>query len=307
MAELVRELACVRARRAAGRTAGSLLREAAVRLRDAGIRTARLDAEVLLAHVLGWRRETLYTHPDRVVDDRAVAEFEAAIQKRLARVPVAYIRSKKEFMSLEFTVTPAVLIPRPETEVLVESVISRLEGKDSPLIMDLGTGSGAIAVALAKFLSAARIVATDISPAALSVARLNAGRYGLQDRIHFEVGDLFEPLHAGEHLGRSYLGSFDAIVSNPPYISRGEMKELAPELSYEPRIALDGGQDGLDFFRKILAGARSFLKSSGFIALEISNLRAQEVKVIADGLGYSTSILPDYSGRDRVLIAGGVL
>lgn len=285
----------------AHRTVAYLLRKATSRLRDAGIRTPRLDAEVLLAYALGWRRETLYTHPETVVDGPALSQFEAALQKRLARVPVAYIRGRKEFMSMEFVVTPAVLIPRPETEVLVEAVLCQLKGEDSPFVADIGTGSGAIAIALARFLPGARVVATDISPAALSVARLNARRHGLDDRIGFLEGDLLRPLSSAEYLGR-----LDAIVSNPPYISREELKVLPPEISYEPRIALDGGRDGLDSFRRLLSGARAFLKATGFVALEISNLRAGEVRAIADSLGYSAHILPDYSGRDRVLVAEGV-
>ncbi|NPV79197.1 MAG: peptide chain release factor N(5)-glutamine methyltransferase [Firmicutes bacterium] len=283
----------------AGVTIAEALRKATMSLKKYGIPTARLDAEVLLAFVLACRREDLYAHPERVVDHSKLDEFRSLLEKRINRVPVAYLRSLKEFMAMEFLVTPAVLIPRPETEVLVEAVLSEFACRcRRALIADIGTGSGAIAVALAYRLTDIEIVATDISPSAISIAKLNAKRHHVQDRIRFEVGDLLEPL---SRLGLE--GRLDAIVSNPPYIASSEMGSLPPELSFEPKIALDAGEDGLSPFRRMLAGAAEFLKDSGLVALEVSSLRASEVARLAENLGYNVSIRQDYAGRDRVVMA----
>jgi release factor glutamine methyltransferase len=280
------------------------LRAATARLAEAGIPTPRLDAEVLLAHVLGTGREHLYAHPEQVFDAGEWQDYQAAIERRLTRLPVAYITGRKEFMSLEFLVDQNVLIPRPETETLVEAVIARLRelGAGAPvLVADIGTGSGAIAVSIAWFLRQASVIAVDISPEALRVARENARRHEVLDRIEFLEGDLLSPL-----AGRGLEGRILAVVSNPPYLSRRMMAGLPPEVSKEPRAALAGGEAGLDFTRAILGGARAYLAPDGFVALEVGHDQAETVRLLAkEEFGYADAeVVLDYAGIERVVMAG---
>ncbi|MDI7248009.1 MAG: peptide chain release factor N(5)-glutamine methyltransferase [Bacillota bacterium] len=290
-------------------TVRDALRIATERLRGAGIPTPRLDAEVLLAHVLGARREYLYAHPERRLGAEEHASYQAAVERRLTRLPVAYITGRKEFMSLEFLVDENVLIPRPETETLVEAVIDRLRERGGGvgqtagapvLVADIGTGSGAIAVSIAWFVRRACLIAVDISPEALRVARENARRHGVEGRMEFLEGDLLEPLS-----GRNLEGRIDAVVSNPPYLSRRMMANLPPEVAKEPRGALAGGEAGLDLARAILDGARTFLAPDGFVALEVGHDHAATVRRIAtDEFGYDgVDTIPDYAGVQRVVIA----
>lgn len=216
-------------------------------------------------------------------------------------------------MSLEFLVDENVLIPRPETETLVEAVIERLrrlgtgaraggDGGAPVLVADIGTGSGAIAVSIACFVRHVSLIAVDISPEALRVARENARRHGVGDRIEFLAGDLLSPL-----AGRGLEGRMLAVVSNPPYLSRRMMASLPPEVSKEPSAALAGGEAGLDFTRAILDGARAYLAADGFVALEVGHDQAETVRRLAmDEFGYGdVEILRDYAGIERVVIAGG--
>lgn len=287
------------------------LRVATERLVEAGIPTPRLDAEVLLAHVLGTRREHLYAHPERRLDAGEYAAYQAALERRLTRLPVAYITGRKEFMSLEFLVDENVLIPRPETETLVEAVIERLRGHEAEardggggrapvIVADVGTGSGAIAVSIAWFVRHASLIAVDISPGALRVARENARRHGVEDRIKFLEGDLLSPL-----AGRGLEGRIYAVVSNPPYLSRRMMASLPPEVAKEPRVALAGGEAGLDFAQAILDGARAYLAADGFVALEVGHDQAETVRRLAvDEFGYGgVDVIRDYAGVERVVIA----
>lgn len=287
------------------------LRVATERLVEAGIPTPRLDAEVLLAHVLGARREHLYAHPERRLDAGEYAAYQAALERRLTRLPVAYITGRKEFMSLEFLVDENVLIPRPETETLVEAVIERLRGHEAEardggggrapvIVADIGTGSGAIAVSVAWFVRHASLIAVDISPGALRVARENARRHGVEDRIEFLEGDLLSPL-----AGRGLEGGIHAVVSNPPYLSRRMMASLPPEVAKEPRAALAGGDAGLDFAQAILDGARAYLAADGFVALEVGHDQAETVRRLAvDEFGYGgVDVIRDYAGVERVVIA----
>lgn len=287
------------------------LRVATERLVEAGIPTPRLDAEVLLAHVLGTRREHLYAHPERRLDAGEYAAYQAALERRLTRLPVAYITGRKEFMSLEFLVDENVLIPRPETETLVEALIERLRGHEAEardggggrapvIVADIGTGSGAIAVSIAWFVRHASLIAVDISPGALRVARENARRHGVEDRIEFLEGDLLSPL-----AGRGLEGRIYAVVSNPPYLSRRMMASLPPEVAKEPRVALAGGEAGLDFAQAILDGARVYLAADGFVALEVGHDQAETVRRLAvDEFGYGgVDVIRDYAGVERVVIA----
>ncbi|MGH7371927.1 MAG: peptide chain release factor N(5)-glutamine methyltransferase, partial [Candidatus Methylomirabilales bacterium] len=210
-------------------------------LESSGVESPRLDAECLLASLLGRDRLHLYAAAEERMPLPVFEVYRAVIGRRQAREPLAYLTRTREFWSLSFAVTPAVLIPRPETETLVETALARLSELQAPIIADIGTGSGAIAVAVAKALPHSRLYATDISSRALDVARDNAARHGVLERITFLQGDLVEPLLC---LGLTH--HCDLMVSNPPYVATGELAGLPPEVRYEPLEALHGGPDGLD-------------------------------------------------------------
>jgi release factor glutamine methyltransferase len=271
-------------------------------LRRAGIENGWLDAEVLLRHTLSIERERLYVDTGALVSAAQHAQFCELVLRRSRREPLAYITGHKEFWSLDFIVTSAVLIPRPETELLVEVALQRLRqltGKSLVKVLDLGTGSGAIAVCLAKEEPGAEIVAVDISPVALEVARVNAKRHGVTGRIQFLAGDLFAPL-------KLLRERFDLIVSNPPYIRSGELPLLAPEIrDWEPMSALDGGVDGLDTYRRIIREGQKYLASGGFVALEIgADMASAVTELFASCGGYgSASVHRDVAGKDRVVAA----
>ncbi|MDR3589094.1 MAG: peptide chain release factor N(5)-glutamine methyltransferase [Negativicutes bacterium] len=276
-------------------TIGSILTWTKQYFEGKGVESPRLDAEVLLSHILGKDRLYLYVNFDQPLQAGELAAFREAVKHRATRVPVAYITGRKEFMGLGFAVTPAVLIPRPDTEVLVEAALNLLKDTGEPRILDLGTGSGAIIVSLLSKLAGACGVAVDISPEALAVAAKNAAVLGVADRLTMEQGDLFAPV-----AGRT----FDAIVSNPPYISAGDLAGLAPEVRREPALALDGGADGLAFYRRIVAGAGARLSQEGFVALEVGAGQAPAVAALAgeaSGLG-PAAIIKDYAGIERVVV-----
>src|SRR5258706_1378205 len=253
------------------------------RLTAAGIVSARLDAELLLAHALEMSREQLVVDQGMSLESGQLASFESLLRRRLEREPIAYILGSQEFWSLDFQVCRDVLIPRPETEKLIEVILAKIGTNASakPLrIADLGTGSGAIAITLATEVPAAELAATDISTAALAIAKDNAATHQIARRIEFCCGDLFEALSDPRE-------RFDVIVSNPPYIESTVIPTLAPEVRHwEPRVALDGGMDGLDFYRRIAAEADKFLAPGGLLALEIGA-----------GLGRSVSSLFFSPGR----------
>ena len=270
--------------------------------RQAGIENGRLDAEVLLRHVLDMEKEQLYVSADAPLGAGDEAKFRELLQRRSRREPVAYITGRKEFWSLDFVVTPAVLIPRPETELLVEvalQCVRQLASGPSVKVLDVGTGSGAISVCLAKEQPETEIVAVDISPLALDVARDNAGRHGVADRIRFLPGDLFAPVKAMPE-------TFNVIVSNPPYIRTGELSMLAGEIrDWEPMTALDGGADGIDTYRRIIGEAHEYLTPGGSIVLEIGADMAPAVAELLSRSGCygPASVYQDYAGRDRVIAA----
>lgn len=271
-------------------------------LRHAGLENSRLDAEVLLRHVLDVEKEQLYMNGDAPISAGEEAKFRELLLRRSRREPVAYITGHKEFWSLDFFVTPAVLIPRPETELLVEVALQyvRRLASGSPLkVLDVGTGSGAIPVCLAKEQAATQIVAVDIFPAALDVAGVNARRHGVADRIRFLSGDFFAPIKPLREI-------FDLIVSNPPYIRSGELPWLAPEIHrWEPTVALDGGVDGIDSYRRIIEEGHSYLTTGGSIVLEIGADMASAVADLFSRSGYygPASVYQDYAGKDRVIAA----
>ncbi|MCS7160790.1 MAG: peptide chain release factor N(5)-glutamine methyltransferase, partial [Gemmatales bacterium] len=243
-------------------TLGQLLQWTTQFLSQRGFETPRLDAEVLLAHAQGCRRIDLYARFDEPASEEVRDKFRQLVRQRAEGCPVAYLVGRKEFFSLEFEVSPAVLIPRPSTETLIVEAINRLRGKVQPQILDLGTGSGNIAITLAKYLSSARVTAVDLSAEALAVARRNAERHGVADRITYLHGDLFAPLPAHTQ--------FDAILSNPPYIADEELDRVPVGVRhYEPEVAYRGGPGGLAIVRRIILDAANFLLPGGYLLLEI--------------------------------------
>lgn len=271
-------------------------------LREAGVDSARLDAELVLGEVLRERRERLYLDFDRRLSAADARRFGEMLRRRSGREPLAYILGEKEFWSLDFIVSPAVLVPRPETECLVEAalgLICRAPGQPKTRVLDLGTGSGAIVVSLARERRDLELYATDLSVSALPVARLNARRHGVDHRIRFLVGDLFEPL-------RESRKEFHLLVSNPPYVSRREMADLSPDVrEWEPWLALCGGDDGLDFHRRIIQEAPLHLVEEGFVALEIGAGMAEAVLRLfaAAGCYAKPVVYQDLAGRNRVVTA----
>jgi len=293
-------------------TIKTLLTEAEEQLRAHDIDTARLDAEILLASVLATDRTHLFSRLSSSVAQSDQAAFQLLLQRRLRREPLAYITGVREFWSLEFRVTPDVLIPRPETELVIETALrlaaqstiyapqSPIPNPQSPLCMlDVGTGSGCIAIALAKELPTAELWAVDISQTALAVARVNAQRHGVEQRIQFQQGDLFSPVRANGQY-------FDLIVSNPPYITRFDCAALQPEVcEWEPQTALDGGEDGLDFYRRLVAESPTYLRPGGWLIMELGAGQSPQVLHLIQARGnfQASYSVQDYAGIERVVVA----
>lgn len=260
-------------------TIADALREAAARLRDGGVAEPRREAVTLLSHALGRDRAFLVTHADDDLEAARLAGFRALVARRAAGEPFQYIAGRQEFYGLEFEVTPDVLIPRPETELLVEEALKLLEGSDAPLVCDVGTGSGCIAVTLLHERAEARGFALDISPAALAVAARNAARNGVDERLRLLVSDCFEALRSDEHEGTR----FDLIASNPPYIAEADVEELQKEVrEHEPRVALTPGGDGLAVVRRLVTEAPRFLKPGGHLLVEIGFGQHEQVASLID-------------------------
>jgi release factor glutamine methyltransferase len=277
-------------------TIGRLLEWTSKFLHQKGIESPRLDSEVLLANSLQCKRIELYTRYEEVASEEGKSAFRSKIEQRLKGCPVAYLVGKKEFFSLELEVTRDVLIPRPDSETLVSEGLQAIKDKVRPRVLDLGTGSGNLAVAIAHQKKDAEVTAVDLSPQALEVARRNAVRHKVDARIRFFQGDLFSPLSPDEQ--------FDLIVSNPPYIPQGELAGLEPGVrDYEPMLALDGGPDGFAVTDRILAGAHDRLAEGGSLMIEIHALLGE------DALGRAgkypqyakVTIIPDLSDHPRVL------
>jgi len=255
-----------------------------------------LDAEVLLAQVLKTDRKGLYLSLSNLISKQEKETFQGLITRRINGEPVSYIIGRKEFWSLSFKVNSAVMIPRPETETLVETALKIFSFCSMPAVLEIGTGSGAISIALATELPQASIIATDISFEALTVAKENASFHGVKS-IQFIEGNLYEPLQGERKI-------FDLIISNPPYIPTNEISQLPPGIrDYEPHVAFDGEADGLGFYRKIIREAHHYLKSSGYLILEVGKDQSQEVaKIICETKKFSPpEIIPDLSGAERVI------
>lgn len=267
-------------------------------LKKHGSDTPRLDAEILLAHARGCQRIQLYTQFDDPLGDAQRTQMRELVQRRAKAEPVAYLVGMREFFSLSFKVTSDVLIPRPDTETLVMEVLDGIKGQASPKVLDLCTGSGCVAIAVAKNAKSAHVTATDISTAALEIARENATRHAVTDRVEFIQSDLFAAI--------SPTARFDVIASNPPYIPSAEIDQLDAEVSHhEPRLALDGGPDGLDILRRIIDAAPSFANQNALLLLEFTPEQADALKTIvtAHAAYQDVSIQKDLGHRPRVLKA----
>lgn len=259
----------------------------------------RIDAELLLSHVLSCRRLDLYIKKDEEIGKRELAKYKQLIVERKNRKPLSYITGEREFMGMSFEVNSGTLIPRPETELLVEEAVKLIKKHRLKNVLEIGTGSGNIAVSIAKLAGSVKVCSSDASLDALRVAQRNTDAHGVADRVMLKHGDLFKAL-----LGEGLEGSFDMIVSNPPYIAANEKEALAPELSFEPPAALFGGDDGLDFYRSIAKGAGGFLKTGGFLLFEMNSNKSDDIQKLTAGAGYKIEkIIKDYAGLERVLTA----
>ena len=272
-------------------TAGEALQAARGHL-AAVSKNPRRDAELLLAHLLGWDQAALLTHPERLLSLAEADQFESMLSRRLASEPLQYITGVQEFFGLSFEVSPAVLIPRPETEHLVEAVLERFGRESSPRIVDVGTGSGAIAVALAHAIPRSRVTAVDFSSAALEVAQRNAERHGVLERVTLLQSDLLAALESAD---------FEVVVSNPPYIAEGEV--LEPQVfNYEPRSALYAGPTGLEVYERLIPQARKVLKPQGWLMLEIGYGQSKALSRLLSDWN-EVSLLNDLQGIPRVVQA----
>jgi len=252
------------------------------------------ETELLFSHVLGCLRPDLYLNKEKYLNQQEADFISSALKRRIAGEPIQYILGSTEFMGLEIKVNRDVLIPRPETEILVETAIEFIEKEKPGRALDLGTGSGCIAVALFKNLADLEIDASDISDKALAVARQNSGLNG--SRINFIKSDLFGDLKYSD---------YGIIISNPPYIPRAEIKKLQPELQFEPEIALSGGNDGLDFYRRIILGASDYLKENGLLIMEIGFGQKKDLELIFERSKSIkvVRIVKDYNNIERVIVA----
>ena len=281
-------------------TIGRILKWTEQYFKEKGIESPRLDAEVLLSHILGRERIYLYVHFEEPLQLEELAAYREAIKQRVSRVPVAYIIGTREFMGLPFKVTEDTLVPRPDTEILVQAAIDRLKAVERPVrFADIGTGTGAICLSVLKYVPEATADTVDISEAARKVAEENAASLELTERITFYTGDLLTPL-AGN------VENYDAILSNPPYIPDADIEQLAPEVRCkEPRTALAGGPDGLAFYRRLIADSPTLLKEDGFLAVEVGIHQEKAVAKMAEenGAFARTEIIKDYGGIERVVVA----
>ena len=270
------------------------------RLERSAIPDAGIEAQVLLRNALGIDRATFHASPERELSAEEAEAFERTVERRVGGEPLSYITGHREFYGLDFVVTPDVLVPRQETEFLVEAVLeyarSRAGDEDSLTIADIGTGSGCIAVALGAHLPKATVYATDVSQEALCVAGENVQRHGLGERVHLRHGDLFEAL----------VGPVDVVVSNPPYLSTGEATDLPSDVQREPSVALVGGTDGMDVLRRLVVEAREYVKPGGLLAMEIDPRRLGAVESLARRAfpDSDITVVQDHAGLERVVTVG---
>lgn len=283
------------------KTVGGLVAWARQSLAQAGIGNGAQEAMWLLEHAIGLRSHQLVSQTDREVSPEARAAVESLVARRVAREPLQYLLGTQEFCGLEFAVSPAVLIPRPETELLLRHAVASAQAVSDATIVDVGTGSGCVAITLATSLKGRRIIAVDRSPEALAVAQRNARRHGVSDRIEWLEGDLLAPLSE-----RMAARSVNVIVSNPPYISEADWAGLEPEVRvFEPRMALIGGKQGTEFHERLLRESRAFLVPGGLLAMEIGAGQAAAVRRLAEQIGGYTALetIEDTAGIERVVMA----
>ena len=271
------------------------------RLTAAGIEEAALDARLLLEHVCGTDRNELFVHGDRMLGLEQILQYEELLKRRERRIPLQHLTGMQEFMGLEFRVNEQVLIPRQDTEILVEEVLKNLH--DGMSVLDLCTGSGCILISLLRYTNNCRGLGVDISPGALSVARKNAERLIPECLIHEEDGDRACIRLLESDLYEQVEGQFDLIVSNPPYIPTRVIDTLMPEVrEHEPRLALDGSEDGLLFYRRIIDGSRAHLKGGGMLFFEIGYDQGKAVSELMEKAGFlEVQVIKDYAGLDRVV------
>jgi len=286
-------------------TLGQALRNIHKIFKNKGMVNSESEAETLLSYFFKMTRSELCLSYDRELTNIEKTKLENNIQKRIDKIPLQYITKHQEFMGMDFSVEKGVFIPRPETEILVEEAIKKLKNyqySDNLLIADLGTGTGVIAISIAKFIDNITIYATDISKKSIQIALKNAQKHNCQDKITFLYGDLFEPFK-----NKIEKYSLEAIISNPPYIDFNDFKSLPPEVKdNEPKISLFGGIDGLDYYRKIIKKSIQYLKKNGFIALEVGLGQSKMVKELIikeEKFNKDIEIIEDYLGIERVVIA----
>jgi len=271
------------------------------RLRRAGIESPRLEADLLLGHVLGCSRAELLARPERPAPVECAAAFEAALLRRLRREPIQHILGRTEFWSMSFRTDARALVPRPETELLVQGALEFLAGRaggEPPAIAEIGVGAGAVILALARELPSARLYASDVSCEALALAAENARLHGVRERVRFLEGDLAAP-----YLQAGLAGRLDLVLSNPPYIPSGDIAGLQPEVrEYDPRVALDGGGDGLAIVRRLLKDAAVLLRAGGRMILELGLGQPAAMGGIAAVHGWRVErVLRDHRGIERVV------
>ena len=273
-----------------------LLREASQALRDAGVPEARREAGSLLSHVIGKDRTFLISHGEDAVSNEDLARFRETIVRRANGEPLQYITGVQDFYGREFRVTPDVLIPRPETELLVEAALEVISHEPGPSICDVGTGSGCIAVTLLCERMDARAIAVDVSDAALAVAEENARRHGVNERLTFKISDCFDAVATA---------AFDVVVSNPPYVSANALAGLQREVrDHEPLVALSPGADGLSVIRRLFLDAPAFLKTNGYLLMEIGFDQGERVQQLIDEKHWRLhDVRPDLQGIPRIVLA----
>ena len=278
-------------------TIGVLVQLTKQYFQERGIENPRLDAEVLLSHVMNLERIDLYVRFDQPLEEQELSSYRDLVRRRSGGEPIAYLLGEKEFMGHTFKVSPAVLIPRPDTEILVEAAVNRLAEYPEPRFLDIGVGSGAILLSVLKAIPYAKGIGVDLSPDALLIAKENATTLGVSHRAGFLLGDTLAPIGDRKVQG---------ILSNPPYIPTRDMGTLQKEVKLEPKLALDGGLDGLNIYRKLLLDGKNYLLPGGFLMMEMGIHQAEPVTKIALEMGWVELEPPrkDYGGVERVVTFG---
>ena len=278
-------------------TIGVLVQLTKQYFQERGIENPRLDAEVLLCHVMNLERIDLYVRFDQPLEEQELSSYRDLVRRRSSGEPIAYLLGEKEFMGHTFKVSPAVLIPRPDTEILVEAAVNRLAEYPEPRFLDIGVGSGAILLSVLKAIPYAKGIGVDLSPDALLIAKENATTLGVNHRAGFLLGDTLAPIGDRKVQG---------ILSNPPYIPTGDMRTLQKEVKLEPKLALDGGLDGLNIYRKLLLDGKNYLLPGGFLMMEMGIHQAEPITKIALEMGWIELEPPrkDYGGIERVVTFG---